>query len=163
MASWQFRILRQLLHKRLQKQTAARLHEDITVTRRSLEKLGVRTKVPFGCQTERLAIGSMAAEWIIPAQVTHGRVLLYLHGGAYCLGSICSHRFLAGHIAHAAQGRVLLINYRLAPEHPFPAALEDATAAYRWLLAEGYTPEKTSVVGDSAGGGIGAGGTGSLA
>ncbi|MCL4262579.1 MAG: alpha/beta hydrolase [Anaerolineae bacterium] len=154
MASWQFRMLWAMLAGRLQKQTAGRLHEDIAETRRSMEKLGARARLPADCRAESVSIGSLAAEWVIPAQVADGRAILYLHGGAYCLGSARSHRFLGGYAARAVQSRVLLPDYRLAPEHPFPAAVDDAVAAYRWLLAAGYKPENLTIMGDSAGGGL---------
>jgi acetyl esterase/lipase len=82
------------------------------------------------------------------------RVILYLHGGAYHAGSIKSHRFLAANIANAAKARALIIDYRLAPEAPFPAAVEDAQAAYLWLLANDVAPGNIVVAGDSAGGGL---------
>jgi acetyl esterase/lipase len=81
-------------------------------------------------------------------------VILYLHGGGYVLGSPKSHERLVGHIAKAAGCRALNVDYRLAPEHPHPAAVTDATAAYRWLLGQGYRPEQIAISGDSAGGGL---------
>jgi acetyl esterase/lipase len=82
------------------------------------------------------------------------RVLLYLHGGAYCLGSVHTHRELMGRMAQATGCRVLALDYRLAPEHPFPAGLEDLLAAYGWLLAQGIDPAQIFLAGDSAGGGL---------
>lgn len=99
-------------------------------------------------------MGPLPAEWIVPEEVCNGRVILYLHGGAYCLGSINSHRFLGGQLAELAKLKVLLIDYRLAPEHPLPAAVEDAVAAYRFLLEQGFAPDKITIGGDSAGGGL---------
>jgi phosphinothricin tripeptide acetyl hydrolase len=81
-------------------------------------------------------------------------VVLYLHGGGYVIGSPPSHRHLAAAIAGAAAANALLLDYRLAPEHPYPAAVEDATAAYRWLLARGIAPGSVVIAGDSAGGGL---------
>ncbi|MGH7398349.1 MAG: alpha/beta hydrolase [Candidatus Rokuibacteriota bacterium] len=83
-----------------------------------------------------------------------GRVVLYLHGGGYVIGSPRSHRHLAAAIARAAATDALLLDYRLAPEHPYPAAVDDATAAYRWLLDQGVAPERIVIAGDSAGGGL---------
>jgi phosphinothricin tripeptide acetyl hydrolase len=80
--------------------------------------------------------------------------VLYLHGGGYVIGSPRSHRHLAAAIAGAAGASALLLDYRLAPEHPFPAAVEDATAAYRWLLDQATAPERIVIAGDSAGGGL---------
>ncbi|MGB3050553.1 MAG: alpha/beta hydrolase fold domain-containing protein [Polyangiales bacterium] len=82
------------------------------------------------------------------------RTILYLHGGGYCVGSWESHRGLITHLALAADAEVYAPNYRLAPEHPYPAALEDYLAAYRWLLATGRSPERIALAGDSAGGGL---------
>jgi acetyl esterase/lipase len=94
------------------------------------------------------------SEWVIPAGVGSERVILYLHGGAYNAGSTRSHRALAANIAYAAHARALTIDYRLAPEHPYPAALVDAFSAYKWLLELGIRPEQITVTGDSAGGGL---------
>jgi acetyl esterase/lipase len=80
--------------------------------------------------------------------------ILYLHGGAYVLGSAFGYQAQAGALATAAQAGVLLPDYRLAPEHPFPAAVEDSVSAYRWLLDRGIAPERVTVAGDSSGGGL---------
>jgi monoterpene epsilon-lactone hydrolase len=77
-----------------------------------------------------------------------------LHGGGYTIGSVKTHRELISRVSRAADARVLAIDYRLAPEHPFPAAVEDATAAYRWLLEGGVDPTRIVIAGDSAGGGL---------
>ena len=99
-------------------------------------------------------VAGRAAEWITAAGARTDRTLLYLHGGGYCVGSIASHRTLAADLSRAAGLRVLLLDYRLAPEHPFPAAVDDATAAYRFLLDGGADPRKLAIAGDSAGGGL---------
>ncbi len=104
--------------------------------------------------TEVVNIGSVSAEWISITGTNAERVVLYLHGGAYTMGSANTHRALAGRIARASCARVLLPNYRLAPEHPFPAAVEDAVACWRWLLSQGYLANKAAIAGDSAGGGL---------
>jgi len=83
-----------------------------------------------------------------------GKVLLYLHGGGYIVCSPVTHRLMVARICRDAGLKALVIDYRLAPEHPFPAAVEDAEAAYRWLLAAGHKPEDIVVAGDSAGGGL---------
>lgn len=87
------------------------------------------------------------ADWISVADSDPGRVILYLHGGAYSLGSRNTHRGLAGRIARAARATVLLPDYRLAPEHPFPAAVEDAASCWRWLVSEGYAPGRMVLAG----------------
>ena len=99
-------------------------------------------------------VDGVPGEWITPPQVGGGRTILYLHGGYYMFGSIKSHHNLAGNIAAAARARALIIAYRLAPEHPFPAGLEDALTAYQWLLAQDIQPGQITLAGDSAGGGL---------
>ena len=94
------------------------------------------------------------AEWLTPPGARADAVLFYLHGGGYVIGSPRSHRHLAAALARAAGTRALLLDYRLAPEHPFPAALDDAVAAYEWLLASGVAPGRVVIAGDSAGGGL---------
>jgi acetyl esterase/lipase len=80
--------------------------------------------------------------------------VLWLHGGGYMFGSLPSYRELVSRVARAARARCLVIDYRLAPEHPFPAAIQDATAAYRWLLRQDVPPHRLVIAGDSAGGGL---------
>ena len=92
--------------------------------------------------------------WVTAPGVAEDRVVLYLHGGGYVLGSLVSHQDLVARISKAANARVLYIDYRLGPEHPFPAAVEDAAATYRWLLAEGVESSRIAIAGDSAGGGL---------
>jgi acetyl esterase/lipase len=92
--------------------------------------------------------------WVEPAAGAADTIVLYLFGGGYMLGSPSSRRKTGGHIATAAHAKVLISNYRLAPEHPFPAAVDDAVRAYRWLIERGTAPEKIIVAGDSAGGGL---------
>jgi len=92
--------------------------------------------------------------WAEPPSARPGAAILYFYGGGYVLGAPISRRKTAGHLALAAQARALIPTYRLAPEHPFPAAIEDAVAAYQWLLAEGADPARVVLAGDSAGGGL---------
>jgi monoterpene epsilon-lactone hydrolase len=99
-------------------------------------------------------VDGMGAEWVTAAGTDARRVVLYLHGGGYVMGSLATHRKLAGDVARAADARVLLLDYRLAPEAPYPAAVEDAARAYRWLLANGVAPGAIAIAGDSAGGGL---------
>ena len=109
---------------------------------------------PPDVKVERVNVPAAPAEWLRPPSAAPGRVVLYLHGGGYVIGSPRSHRHLAAAIAGAAGASALLLDYRLAPEHPFPAAVEDATAAYRWLLDQATAPEHIVIAGDSAGGGL---------
>lgn len=98
--------------------------------------------------------GGVPAEWVEARKSETQRVILYLHGGGYTICSPATHRGLTGQLALACRARLLVIDYRLAPEHPFPAALEDALSAYRWLLDQGIRPQQIAVGGDSAGGGL---------
>lgn len=105
-------------------------------------------------RVESVTVGGMQAEWITSPAVSPAHVVLYLHGGGYVVGSLNTHRDLAARLGRAAGTRVLLIDYRLAPEHPHPAAVDDAVAAYRWLLAAGVAADHLVIAGDSAGGGL---------
>ncbi len=98
--------------------------------------------------------GGVAAEWVTAPDSDPSRVVLYLHGGGYTIGSIASYRSYTGRLARATQSRLLSVGYRLAPEHPFPAALDDAVSSYHWLLDQGISPSRIAIVGDSAGGGL---------
>lgn len=109
---------------------------------------------PTDLAYEPVAAGGVRAEWVVPPGASEGRALLYLHGGGYVICSPDTHREMVAHLARASGCRVLLLDYRLAPEFPFPAAVEDAVAAYRWLLAQGYPARGLAVAGDSAGGGL---------
>ena len=109
---------------------------------------------PPEVKVERVNAPTAPAEWLRPPSAAPGRVVLYLHGGGYVIGSPRSHRHLAAAIAGAAGASALLLDYRLAPEHPYPAAVEDATAAYRWLLDQAIAPGHIVIAGDSAGGGL---------
>ncbi len=115
------------------------------------------TKVfkPFGkMDVTRLDAGGVPGAWIVPSGLEPKRTILYLHGGGYNAGFITSHLPLTCNIALAAKARVMAIDYRLAPEHLFPAAVDDALAAYQWLLKESVQPSQIVVAGDSAGGGL---------
>jgi epsilon-lactone hydrolase len=109
---------------------------------------------PADVKIETVAAPERPAEWLRPPGARTDAAVLYLHGGGYVIGSPRSHRHLAAAIARAAGTAALLLDYRLAPEHPFPAALEDAVAAFQWILARGIAPERIVVAGDSAGGGL---------
>ena len=98
--------------------------------------------------------GGVPSELVSSDEASDQTAVLYLHGGGYVIGSPKTHRELARRLSTASHAQVLVIDYRLAPENLFPAAVEDAVSAYRWLLSEGYAPEKLSIAGDSAGGGL---------
>ncbi|MBK8131914.1 MAG: alpha/beta hydrolase [Gammaproteobacteria bacterium] len=109
---------------------------------------------PAGIDIQAVDVDGVPGEWVCAPGVDQDRVLLYLHGGGYVIGSIQTHKGLIAALSRAANCRALALDYRLAPEHRYPAAVEDATKAYRWLLAQGYKPGKISIAGDSAGGGL---------
>jgi epsilon-lactone hydrolase len=108
--------------------------------------------VPVSCNP--VDAGGVEAEWIVPADASHDKAILYFHGGGFRLGSIASHRDLIARIAQASGCRLLAVNYRLAPEHHFPAALEDALAAFSWMRDNGFASENIALTGDSAGGNL---------
>jgi epsilon-lactone hydrolase len=111
--------------------------------------------VPSDTRVEAVTAGGQPAEWLAPAGSRADAALLYLHGGGYVIGSPRSHRHLAEAIARAAGIGCLLPDYRLAPEHPFPAAVNDAVAAYRWLVEQRrIAADRIAIGGDSAGGGL---------
>jgi len=126
----------------------------ITQARATSDGWSIATAEPDEVTYEGVDTGGVPAEWAIPAGAAADRVLMYLHGGGYTIGSIASHRKLVGHLARAAGCRALSVEYRLAPENPFPAGLEDAVAAYLWLVGEGVEAGRIGIGGDSAGGGL---------
>ena len=123
-------------------------------TRENFEQMTKVFPVAPDVKCEPVNAGGVKSEWVTAPGADAGRAVLYLHGGGYVIGSINTHRDFASRISRAAKARVLLIDYRLAPEHPFPAAVEDSVAAYRWMLAQGLKPSRIAVAGDSAGGGL---------
>ncbi|GAB4403083.1 MAG: alpha/beta hydrolase [Bacteroidia bacterium] len=122
--------------------------------RKLLEISSIPLYLPLGVSARLLRIGDLLAEWYTPRKADPKLVLLYLHGGGYCVGSILTHRGLVARLAQEAGIQAMQIDYRLAPEHPFPAALEDAVHAYQWLLQQGYEAHQILLAGDSAGGGL---------
>ena len=110
---------------------------------------------PTGVTYQEVDANGVSAMWVTPDGTTDiNKVVMYLHGGGYVIGSIVSHARLVGHIAKAAGVRALNVDYRLAPEAPHPAAVTDAVTAYRWLLDQGIAADKIVIAGDSAGGGL---------
>jgi acetyl esterase/lipase len=110
--------------------------------------------VSKGVSAESGQLAGIDVDWLRPKGARPDQILLYLHGGAYILGSRRTHRQLASHMAREAGITAILPEYRLAPEHPFPAAIDDAVAVYRALLEAGYSPQDIVISGDSAGGGL---------
>ncbi len=116
------------------------------------ERMAAPAEADIKC--EPVTAGGVSAEWISAPGAAADRAVLYLHGGGYVVGSIKTHRDLMGRVSRAAKARVLGLDYRLAPEHPFPAAVDDSVAAYRWMLQQNLKPSRIAVAGDSAGGGL---------
>jgi epsilon-lactone hydrolase len=154
MLSWQFILIKTVFQiRRLLNPPTGML--DVEKARAETEALAAnfKTKIKITCVS--VIANGVAAEWITTPTTSANRVILYLHGGSYNSGSIASHRSLAANIVHAANTRALIIDYRLAPEYRFPAAVEDAKVAYRWLLENQFSPNHIIVAGDSCGGGLG--------
>ncbi|MBL8580856.1 MAG: alpha/beta hydrolase [Rhizobiaceae bacterium] len=122
--------------------------------RQRIEEVGSVWPVAADITLASVSAGGVPAEWSIAPGSEPSRVLMYFHGGGYCSGSIVSHRRLVTEAGRAARIRTLAVDYRLAPEHPFPAALDDALKAWRFLLSQGYDPGSIVIGGDSAGGGL---------
>lgn len=152
MASPQAEQVRELI--KLQFSSLIQSNPTIAEQRQGFELVMQGTQLPEGTQVETLTVAGVPAEWVSAPEAASDRVLFYLHGGAYTIGSCNTHRGLAARLSAAAGVKVLVLEYRLAPENPFPAAIEDATAAYRWLLQRGIKPEHIAIGGDSAGGGL---------
>ncbi len=110
--------------------------------------------MPDGVAIEEANVGGLSGLWFRPNGAAKDSVIVYFHGGGYVLQSANTHRKLTAHLSVQSKCNVLSVNYRLAPEHPHPAAISDAMAAYKWLLANGYAASKIAISGDSAGGGL---------
>ncbi len=141
-----FRTLLKLLFKR-----RATIEESRANSAKSAKWTG---KVPVGIVVEKVRADGIDAEWIYATDTDEEKVILYLHGGGYVTGSADTHRMLCTSLTQSVNAKIFLPEYRLAPEHPFPAALDDATSAYRWLLMQGFEAENIIIAGDSAGGGL---------
>jgi len=122
--------------------------------RQRLDTFGQALGAPDDARLESIQIAGVPAEWSTTPAADVRRAVLYLHGGGYMAGSIASHRYVAVEIGRAARTRTLALGYRLAPEHPYPAQLEDALAAYSMLCNQGLAPSNIAVGGDSAGGNL---------
>lgn len=127
--------------------------------RQECEKTNPRlASLPAGIEVTPVRINSLpaglSAEWIRPSGADKGKVLFYIHGGGFVSGSCNDHRAMVAKLVQGSGIGALLFEYRLAPEHPYPAALDDSLAAYRWLLTEGFSPSNIVIAGNSAGGGL---------
>ena len=122
--------------------------------RRIVDSSAVLLRTPMGVTVRPGRLDDVPGEWIVPRSALDGRVLLYFHGGGFLFCSPATHRAMIARLAKAAGTPAFSVDYRLAPEHPFPAALEDCTAAYRGLLRSGIPARRIVVAGDSAGGNL---------
>lgn len=127
---------------------------DLAERRQRLDDLSAPYRMPADVRIEPVIADDVPAEWTSTPGADPAYILLFLHGGGYISGSIASHRHMIAQAGREAGVRTLALGYRLAPEHPFPAALEDTISGYRWLLAHGFAPERIAIAGESAGGGL---------
>ena len=171
MASWQSKLTSLFLRMTVKRKLDP--HANPADARARVDRLAARfTKNQDWINVTPVSANGVPGEWVeVPSDASNapaapdtragagtgtgtGKVLLYLHGGGYIVCSPATHRLMVARICREAGLKALVIDYRLAPEHPFPAAVEDAEAAYRWLLAAGHRPEDIVIAGDSAGGGL---------
>jgi epsilon-lactone hydrolase len=139
--------LREVIAKRVRS-------DDIGQRRRDIDARGRLYALPADVVVEPVSAYGVKAEWTSTPDADSSKAILYLHGGGYVIGSLDSHRHLAAEAGRAARARTLALDYRMAPEHPFPAAVDDALAGYRFLLAAGVPSGGITIAGDSAGGGL---------
>ncbi|MGE5424691.1 MAG: alpha/beta hydrolase [Syntrophothermus sp.] len=131
------------------------MNTSIVGFRRMCEEGATRyAKIPGGITIKKDIIAGLPAEWLIPEGAESGKVILYVHGGGYVSGSCNDHRAFVSKFAKNTGFTVLIYEYRLAPEFPFPAAVDDSVSVYNWLLENGYPTDKILVAGESAGGGL---------
>jgi monoterpene epsilon-lactone hydrolase len=150
MASQELRTLLEMLRA----QPIGDVETTIEQRRASIDGLALMNPLPADVTVTPVSANGVPAEWVSAPGADTARVVMYVHGGGYAIGSLLSHRELVARIARAAGARGFSVDYRLAPEHPFPAAVDDAVAAYRWLLAQGLPAANIAIAGDSAGGGL---------
>jgi monoterpene epsilon-lactone hydrolase len=139
--------LREVIAKRVRS-------DDIGQRRRDIDARGKAYKLAEDVVVDPVSANGVRAEWTSTPDADRTKAILYLHGGGYVIGSLDSHRHVAAEAGRAAGARTLALDYRLAPEHPFPAAVDDALSGYRFLLAGGVQPDGITIAGDSAGGGL---------
>ncbi len=137
-----------------QKLAARPRSPDYRQRRLDLDALGRAYGVASDVSAEPVSANGVRAEWTSTPGAADDAAILYLHGGGYVIGSLDSHRHLMAEAGRAARCWALALDYRLAPEHPFPAAVDDALAGYRYLLGRGIRPGRVAIAGDSAGGGL---------
>jgi acetyl esterase/lipase len=127
---------------------------ELEAARLGYDAVGSMIPLVDGTTVEPVDAGGAAAEWVRAPGLEPGRAIVWFHGGGYVIGSPASHRPFASRLSAATAAPVLVVDYARAPEHPYPAALDDAMAAYRWVLADGLDAGHVALGGDSAGGGL---------
>jgi len=127
---------------------------ELTQRRKDIDERGRNFGLATDVTVTQVSANGVASEWTATPDAASDKAILYLHGGGYVIGSLDSHRHLAAEAGRAAGTRTLAIDYRMAPEYPFPAAVDDTVAAYRYLLSNGIAPGNIALAGDSAGGGL---------
>ena len=145
-------ILKNIIHAKLKKPYTE--NKTIDQLRKETEEAGNKIPLPKNTKFKRVSVGNIDAEWITCGEVETDKIFMFIHGGGYYRGSIAATRATVARISAEAKVRCLSIEYRLAPEHPFPAAIDDTFTAYNWLLKEGLNPKNIIVSGQSAGGGL---------
>jgi acetyl esterase/lipase len=139
----------------LRQKLASRVRsDDYRQRRKDMDARALEYKIAPDVTVEPVTANGVQAEWTSTPNDAHDAALIWLHGGGYVIGSLVSHRHLVSEAGQAARIWALALDYRLAPEHPFPAAVEDAVSGYRYLLSRGVRPGRIAIAGDSAGGGL---------
>jgi monoterpene epsilon-lactone hydrolase len=139
----------------LRQKLASRVRsDDYRQRRKDMDSRALEYKIAPDVTVEPVTANGVRAEWTSTPNDGHDAALMWLHGGGYVIGSLVSHRHLVSEAGRAARIWALALDYRLAPEHPFPAAVEDAVSGYRYLLSRGIRPGRIAIAGDSAGGGL---------
>ena len=128
--------------------------DDYRQRRKDIDQRGSAYRLATDIGIEPVTANGVRAEWTTTPNDARDAALMYLHGGGYVIGSLDSHRHLVAEAGRACGVAALALDYRLAPEHPFPAAVDDALAGYRFLLGRGLAPGRIAIAGDSAGGGL---------
>jgi epsilon-lactone hydrolase len=139
----------------LRQKLASRVRsDDYQQRRKDFDAAFSQYRVAPDVTVEPVTAHGVRAEWTSTPQDDRDAALLYVHGGGYVIGSLDSHRQMVSEAGRAAKAWALALDYRLAPEHLFPAAVEDAVSGYRYLVSRGIRPERIAIAGDSAGGGL---------
>lgn len=149
MASEEFKTILEIL-----KTSPVQTKSSIDEHRSEMETVFKQLQIASDVLCQPVDAGGVPAEWVTAPGALQERVIYYLHGGGYVMGSVNTHREMASRLSRATGAKVFLIDYRLAPENPFPAAVEDSMTAYRWLLSTGVKPNGVVIAGESAGGGL---------